>query len=92
MRFIFFFLKTSTDLDFIAVHLLRQCEQSVGLNGTPVPSVLQAVVYEEPGFEGSFLEIDSDVFSFREGEGDPSANLDSKKLKAVGSLKVVGGL
>uniref|UniRef100_A0A8D3B5M3 Beta/gamma crystallin 'Greek key' domain-containing protein n=1 Tax=Scophthalmus maximus TaxID=52904 RepID=A0A8D3B5M3_SCOMX len=53
---------------------------------------VKAVVYEEPGFEGSFLEIDSDVFSFREGEGDPSANLDSKKLKAVGSLKVVGGL
>ncbi|AWP20138.1 putative absent in melanoma 1 protein-like [Scophthalmus maximus] len=56
------------------------------------PNEVKAVVYEEPGFEGSFLEIDSDVFSFREGEGDPSANLDSKKLKAVGSLKVVGGL
>uniref|UniRef100_A0A8C4H5S4 Beta/gamma crystallin 'Greek key' domain-containing protein n=1 Tax=Dicentrarchus labrax TaxID=13489 RepID=A0A8C4H5S4_DICLA len=55
----------------------------------------QAVVYEKPGFEGSSLEIDSDVFCFCESETGLSAdgpNLDSKKLKSVGSLKILGGL
>lgn len=51
-------------------------------------------MYEKPGFEGSCLEIDSDVFSFCETEGGISAggagNLDSKK--SVGSLKIIGGL
>ncbi|XP_044025867.1 beta/gamma crystallin domain-containing protein 1-like isoform X2 [Siniperca chuatsi] len=58
------------------------------------PSEVKAVVYEKPGFEGSFLEIDSDVFSFCESEGGiatDEANLDSKKLKSVGSLKIIGG-
>ncbi|TKS75560.1 Beta/gamma crystallin domain-containing protein 1 [Collichthys lucidus] len=58
------------------------------------PTEVKAVVYEKPGFEGSCLEIDSDVFCF--GEGDEGiaadeANLDSKKLNSVGSLKIVGG-
>ncbi|KAM9339246.1 uncharacterized protein ABDE67_016906 [Symphorus nematophorus] len=59
------------------------------------PSEVKAVVYERPGFEGSCLEVDSDVFSFCESEGGISANdanLDSKSLKSVGSLKIVGGL
>ncbi|GLD49463.1 absent in melanoma 1 protein-like protein [Lates japonicus] len=59
------------------------------------PSEVKAVVYEKPGFEGSCLEIDSDVFSFCEGEGDVAAdgaNLTSKKLTSVGSLKITGGL
>ncbi|KAL7388254.1 hypothetical protein ABVT39_010179 [Epinephelus coioides] len=59
------------------------------------PSEVKAVVYEKPGFEGSCLEIDSDVFSFCESEGDvpkDGANLDSTKLKSVGSLKITGGL
>ncbi|XP_076612232.1 uncharacterized protein LOC143336165 isoform X1 [Chaetodon auriga] len=59
------------------------------------PSEVKAVVYEKPGFEGSCLEIDSDVFSFCESEGGISANganLDSEKLKSVGSLKIIGGL
>uniref|UniRef100_A0A4W6FM79 Beta/gamma crystallin 'Greek key' domain-containing protein n=1 Tax=Lates calcarifer TaxID=8187 RepID=A0A4W6FM79_LATCA len=46
-------------------------------------------------FEGSCLEIDSDIFSFSEGEGDVAAdgaNLTSKKLTSVGSLKITGGL
>ncbi|XP_040920916.1 beta/gamma crystallin domain-containing protein 1-like isoform X2 [Toxotes jaculatrix] len=59
------------------------------------PNEVKAVVYEKPGFEGSCLEIDSDVFSFCESEGDvatDSANLNSKTLKSVGSLKIIGGL
>ncbi|KAM7367795.1 hypothetical protein PAMP_014070 [Pampus punctatissimus] len=59
------------------------------------PSEVKAVVYEKPGFEGSCLEIDSDVFSFCEIERDFAAegdNLDSKKLKCVGSLKITRGL
>lgn len=52
-------------------------------------------MYEKPGFEGSCLEIDSEVFSFCEsGEGIAAdkANLDCKKLKSVGSIKIIGGL
>ncbi|XP_071323581.1 beta/gamma crystallin domain-containing protein 1-like isoform X2 [Trachinotus anak] len=59
------------------------------------PSEVKAVVYEKPGFEGSCLEIDSDIFSFCEDEEDiaaDGANLVSNKLKAVGSLKIIGGL
>ncbi|XP_045916005.1 beta/gamma crystallin domain-containing protein 1-like isoform X1 [Micropterus dolomieu] len=58
------------------------------------PSEVKAVVYEKPGFEGSCLEIDSEVFSFCEsGEGIAAdkANLDCKKLKSVGSIKIIGG-
>lgn len=56
---------------------------------------LQAVVFEKPGFEGSCLEIDSDVFSFCDDEGDVAmdgAHLGDIKLKSVGSLKIIGGL
>ncbi|KAI3364239.1 hypothetical protein L3Q82_011043, partial [Scortum barcoo] len=59
------------------------------------PSEVKAVVYEKPGFEGSCLEIDSDVFSFCENEGSiaaDGANFDSEKLMSVGSLKITGGL
>lgn len=55
----------------------------------------QAVVYEKPGFEGNFLEIDSDVFSFCDNAGGISAEgtiLGSKKPTSVGSLKIMGGL
>ncbi|XP_031734239.1 beta/gamma crystallin domain-containing protein 1 isoform X3 [Anarrhichthys ocellatus] len=59
------------------------------------PNEVKAVVYEKPGLEGSCLEIDSDVFSFCESEGDTAtdeAHLDLRKLKSVGSLKIIGGL
>uniref|UniRef100_A0A3Q3X310 Beta/gamma crystallin 'Greek key' domain-containing protein n=1 Tax=Mola mola TaxID=94237 RepID=A0A3Q3X310_MOLML len=64
-------------------------------NESPVLSLSQAVVYERPGFEGPCLEIDSDVFGFRESDGGTSAdgeNLDSSKPRSVGSLKIIGGL
>uniref|UniRef100_A0A8C6U3R5 Beta/gamma crystallin 'Greek key' domain-containing protein n=1 Tax=Neogobius melanostomus TaxID=47308 RepID=A0A8C6U3R5_9GOBI len=48
-----------------------------------------AVVYEKAGFEGPSLEVEADVFSFGEEEGD---NADSTELQSVGSLKVHGGL
>ncbi|XP_068593454.1 beta/gamma crystallin domain-containing protein 1-like [Cebidichthys violaceus] len=59
------------------------------------PNEVKAVAYEKPGLEGSCLEIDSDVFSLCESEGDTAtdeANLDLRKLKSVGSLKIIGGL
>ncbi|XP_022621476.1 beta/gamma crystallin domain-containing protein 1-like [Seriola dumerili] len=59
------------------------------------PNEVKAKVYEKPGFEGSCVEIDSDIFSFSEDEEDitaDSTNLASKKLKSVGSLKIIGGL
>lgn len=49
--------------------------------------VLQAVVYEKPGFQGSSMEVDSNIFSFSEGEAP-----DSEKPTSVGSLKVIGGM
>lgn len=55
----------------------------------------QALVYDQPGFQGSCLEIDADVFSFCQSEAGFSAagaHVDSKNLKSVGSLKVIGGL
>ncbi|XP_054617557.1 uncharacterized protein LOC129172138 [Dunckerocampus dactyliophorus] len=54
------------------------------------PNEVKAVVYEKPGFEGSCLEIDCDVFSFGNGEED-DANTDTPKLQSVGSLKIIGG-
>lgn len=59
------------------------------------PFCPQALVYEMPGFEGSCLEIDSEVFSFGDGEGDDvkdGTNQDSRKLHPVGSVKIIGGL
>ncbi|XP_060946966.1 beta/gamma crystallin domain-containing protein 1-like isoform X2 [Limanda limanda] len=59
------------------------------------PNEVKAVVYEQPGLEGSFLEIDNDVFSFSEDDGDVGSeaeNLHTNPLKAVGSLKIIGGL
>ncbi|XP_042359977.1 beta/gamma crystallin domain-containing protein 1-like isoform X2 [Plectropomus leopardus] len=59
------------------------------------PNEVKALVYEKPGLEGSCLEIDSDVFSFCESEGDIAtngSNHDSTKPKSVGSLKIIGGL
>ncbi|KAM9778562.1 uncharacterized protein ACBT44_000322 isoform 1-T1 [Syngnathus typhle] len=55
------------------------------------PNEVKALVYEEPGLQGSYLEIDSDVFSFFDGEG-AETNVDTHKLKSVGSLKIIGGL
>lgn len=46
-------------------------------------------MYEKPGFEGDFLEIDSEIFSFSESDVDESENLN---FKSIGSLKILGGL
>lgn len=50
-------------------------------------SASQAVVYEKPGFQGSCREVDSNIFSFSEGE-----DAVSKKPTSVESLKIVGGM
>ncbi|XP_061609003.1 beta/gamma crystallin domain-containing protein 1-like isoform X1 [Phyllopteryx taeniolatus] len=52
------------------------------------PNEVKALVFEKPGLEGSYLEIDSDVFSFCEGD---ETNADTRKVKSVGSLKIIGG-
>ncbi|XP_077567618.1 uncharacterized protein LOC144192406 isoform X2 [Stigmatopora nigra] len=54
------------------------------------PNEVKALVYEKPGLEGSFLEIDSDIFNLCDNEGDET-NPDTLKLKSVGSLKIIGG-
>ncbi|XP_029984299.1 uncharacterized protein LOC115415031 [Sphaeramia orbicularis] len=53
---------------------------------------VKAVVYERPGFEGSSLEVDSDIFSFCESDGDSAPELESTKLTSARSLKINGGL
>ncbi|XP_028252424.1 beta/gamma crystallin domain-containing protein 1-like isoform X2 [Parambassis ranga] len=53
------------------------------------PSEVKAVLYKKPGFGGTCVEIDSEVFSFCEAEGD--IDPDGDKLKSVASLKIIGG-
>ncbi|XP_028295016.1 beta/gamma crystallin domain-containing protein 1-like isoform X2 [Gouania willdenowi] len=54
------------------------------------PNEVKAVAYEKPGFEGCSLDIDSDVYSLCDNEGD-EANPDACKLKSVGSLRIIAG-
>ncbi|XP_068432782.1 beta/gamma crystallin domain-containing protein 1-like [Clinocottus analis] len=59
------------------------------------PNEVKALLYEQPGLEGSCWEIDSEIFNFCESEGDIATNgenVDSRNLKSVGSLKIIGGL
>lgn len=44
-------------------------------------------MYEKPGFQGSSMEVESNIFSFSEVEA-----ADSKKPTSVGSLKIFGGM
>lgn len=44
-------------------------------------------MYEKPGFQGSCMEVDSNVFSFSEDEA-----ADSKKPTSVESVKIIGGM
>ncbi|XP_054910182.1 uncharacterized protein LOC129375251 isoform X2 [Poeciliopsis prolifica] len=58
------------------------------------PNEVKALVYEKAGFEGSCLQIDSDVLRFcetEEGIATDGTNLETKALKSVGSLKIIGG-
>uniref|UniRef100_A0A3P8X1G1 Beta/gamma crystallin 'Greek key' domain-containing protein n=1 Tax=Cynoglossus semilaevis TaxID=244447 RepID=A0A3P8X1G1_CYNSE len=59
------------------------------MGGFKVENPSEALVYEKPGFEGDFLEIDSEIFSFSESDVDESENLN---FKSIGSLKILGGL
>uniref|UniRef100_A0A673Z0H9 Beta/gamma crystallin domain-containing protein 1-like n=1 Tax=Salmo trutta TaxID=8032 RepID=A0A673Z0H9_SALTR len=56
------------------------------------PNEVKAVVYERPGFEGSCLEIDGDVFGFGDEGDEEASNLESNRLKSVGSVKILRGL
>ncbi|XP_038824823.1 beta/gamma crystallin domain-containing protein 1-like [Salvelinus namaycush] len=56
------------------------------------PNEVKAVLYERPGFEGSCLEIDGDVFCFGDEGDEETSNLESNRLKSVGSVKILRGL
>uniref|UniRef100_A0A8C8CIK3 Beta/gamma crystallin 'Greek key' domain-containing protein n=1 Tax=Oncorhynchus tshawytscha TaxID=74940 RepID=A0A8C8CIK3_ONCTS len=56
------------------------------------PNEVKAVVYERPGFEGSCLEIDGEVFCFGDEGDEEASNLESNRLKSVGSVKILRGL
>lgn len=78
--------------------------QHISLNLNPF-SPPQALVFERPCFEGKCVEIDDDVYDFREGgeeeeggaeevveeeaEGNPVRR---KTLCSVGSIKILRGL
>ncbi|XP_027896571.1 uncharacterized protein LOC114158874 isoform X1 [Xiphophorus couchianus] len=55
------------------------------------PNEVKALVYEKAGFEGSCLQIDSDVLSFCETEEGIAADGTNLETKSVGSLKIIGG-
>ncbi|XP_048841082.1 beta/gamma crystallin domain-containing protein 1-like [Brienomyrus brachyistius] len=59
------------------------------------PNEVKALVYEKAGFEGPFMELEGNVFSFGEkklhGKAKSSVSKGSK-IQAVGSVKILGGL
>ncbi|XP_016125091.1 absent in melanoma 1 protein-like [Sinocyclocheilus grahami] len=65
------------------------------------PNEIKAVLFENPVFQGECLEIERDIYNFDEGEEekkdeeDENKSPDSirrKRLKSVGSLKILSGL
>ncbi|MGH0140304.1 UNVERIFIED_CONTAM: hypothetical protein FKN15_030254 [Acipenser sinensis] len=57
------------------------------------PNEPKAIVYEKPFFEGKHLEIESDAFSFNEGDdNEDHATCWVKKLGSVGSIKILQGI
>ncbi|KAK1170375.1 beta/gamma crystallin domain-containing protein 1-like [Acipenser oxyrinchus oxyrinchus] len=57
------------------------------------PNEPKAIVYEKPFFEGKHLEIESDAFSFNEGDdNEDCATCWVKKLGSVGSIKILRGI
>ncbi|XP_066557711.1 serine-rich adhesin for platelets isoform X2 [Amia ocellicauda] len=57
------------------------------------PNEPKAIVYEKPCFEGEYMEIEKDVFSFKEkDENSEISPCWTKKLSSVGSIKILGGL
>lgn len=56
-------------------------------------SVVQALLYEKPNFDGECLEVHNDIYNVQEldEESDEPA-VNKKTLCAVGSLKILGGL
>ncbi|KAI5102789.1 absent in melanoma 1 protein isoform X2 [Silurus meridionalis] len=62
------------------------------------PHEVRAVLYEDPQFQGSCLEIDTDMHNISEEdeeecEGDgPNTDQKKKKLTSIGSLKILSGL
>ncbi|XP_041107203.1 uncharacterized protein crybg1a isoform X2 [Polyodon spathula] len=57
------------------------------------PNEPKAIVYEKPFFEGKHLEIESDAFSFSEGDdSEDCVTCWVKKLGSVGSIKVLRGI
>lgn len=55
-------------------------------------SVIQALVFEKPNFEGEYIEVDSDVYNLEEVEEEGDKPVKRTTLSAVGSLKILGGL
>lgn len=55
-------------------------------------SVVQALLYEKPNFDGECLEVHSDIYNVQEDEESDEPAVNKKTLCAVGSLKVLGGL
>ncbi|XP_041109245.1 uncharacterized protein LOC121317409 isoform X2 [Polyodon spathula] len=57
------------------------------------PNEPKAIVYEKPFFEGKHLEIESDAFSFNEGDdSEDCVTCWVKKLGSVGSVKILRGI
>ncbi|XP_071376214.1 beta/gamma crystallin domain-containing protein 1 [Centroberyx affinis] len=61
------------------------------------PNEVKALVFEKPNFDGECMEVESDVYSLREGDSQEEEETEGdvgkkKTLSTVGSLKILGGL
>lgn len=52
---------------------------------------VQALVFENPNFEGECLELDSDIYNLLEQE-ERGTDIKKTTLSTVGSMKILGGL
>lgn len=58
-------------------------------------SLIQALVFEKPNFDGKCVEVNSELYSLQEEpEEDSTDTVDksNKTLSTVGSIKILGGL
>lgn len=59
------------------------------------PNEMKALLFEKPMFQGECMEIERDIYNFREVEENEEEETDStrrNRLRSVGSLKILSGI
>lgn len=56
--------------------------------------LLKVIIYEKPFFEGSHIELDSELVALAEegNKKEEPSELEPKALTSIGSIKVTGGV